>query len=114
MCERIFGSASAAAGTGGVGESVLGAWAMAGALFWRRIWCCLVSADRRAYEFFLFLLACAHVWRPQEHSSGNSGRLHGAAGDSGVVRACAEHRGHLGWGFTPTGGGFAAILGGSY
>ena len=40
-------------------------------------------------------MALSHVWRPAPHSCGNSGRLHGAAGETGVVRARSEHRAYL-------------------
>ena len=49
------------------------------------------------------LLARAPVWRPQQDSAGKPGGLQGAAGDSGIVRPCAEHCPHLDGGSAGTG-----------
>ena len=63
-----------------------------------------VPAVHRAHAFFLSLLARALIWRPQPHSPGSSGRLRGAAGKAGIVRARAEHRDHMDAGPARTGG----------
>ena len=45
----------------------------------------LFRRDDCADGFFVSVLACANVWRPQTHSSGCAGGLHGSAGEAGTV-----------------------------
>ena len=54
MSGREIWSALAAAGAGGAGESIFGAWAAAGAILRHRFWRCFVSADHRGARLSLY------------------------------------------------------------